>query len=55
MLGLHCCKAFSLVLASGGYSLVGENRGYTLVVVCELLIGVPSLVAEQRLQALRLQ
>ena len=33
MLGLHCCAVFSLVVASGGYSVV---------VVCELLIAVAS-------------
>ena len=40
MLGLHCCSGFSLVAASGGYSLVA---------VCGLLIAVASLVVEHRL------
>ena len=31
MLGLHCCAAFSLVAASGDYSLVELCRGLTLV------------------------
>ena len=35
VLGLHCCKGFSLVVASEGYSLA---------VVCRLLIAVASLV-----------
>ena len=37
VLGLHCCKGFSLVVASRGYSLVHE-----------LLVLVASLVAEYR-------
>ena len=37
MLGLHCCAGFSLVAVSGGYSLA---------VVCRLLIAVASPVAE---------
>ena len=40
VLGLHCCTGFSLVEASGGYSLV---------VVCRLLIVVASPVANDRL------
>ena len=36
VLGLHCCVDFSLVVAS---------RGYSLVVVHELLIAVASFVA----------
>ena len=40
MLGLHCYMGFSLVAAS---------RGYSLDVVCWLLIAVASLVAEHRL------
>ena len=40
VLGLHCCSGFSLVVASGGYSL-GAVHG--------LLIVVPSLVADNRL------
>ena len=40
MLGLCCCMGVSLVVASGGYSLV---------VVGGLLIAVVSLVAEHRL------
>ena len=39
-LGLHCCTGFSLLEASGGYSLV---------VVCRLLIAVASSVANDRL------
>ena len=39
-LGLHCCTGFSLLEASGGYSLV---------VVCRLLIVVASPVANDRL------
>ena len=41
VLSLCCRMGFSLVLESGGYSLVG---------VCELLIAVTSLVAEHSLQ-----
>ena len=37
LLGLHCCVSFSLVVVS---------RGYSLVVVCGLLITMASLVAE---------
>jgi hypothetical protein len=37
VLGLCCCTGFSLDAASGGYSLV---------VVCKLLIVMASLVAE---------
>ena len=40
MLGLRCCTGFSLIAASGGYSLVA---------VCGLLVVVASLVAEHRL------
>ena len=40
VLGLCCCVGFSLVAANGGYSLV---------MVCGLLIVVTSLVAEYRL------
>ena len=40
VLDLHGCKGFSLIVPSGGYSLVVELR---------LLILVVSLVAEQRL------
>ena len=43
MLGLHCCAGFSLVVASGGYSLIS---------VCGLLIAVASLVAEDGLQGM---
>ena len=39
-LGLHCCMGFSLVVASGGYSLVA---------VCGFLIAVTSLGVEQGL------
>jgi len=39
MLGLHCCTGFSLVVASGGYSLVAVFR---------LLFAVASFVAEHR-------
>ena len=40
VLGLPCCLDFSLVVASGGYSLV---------VVCGLLMVVASLVGGNRL------
>ena len=40
VLGLHCSAGFSLVVASGGYSLVA---------VCGLLIAVASLIAEHGL------
>ena len=40
VLGLHCCRRFSLGAASGGSSLVAAHR---------LLIAVASLVAEHRL------
>ena len=40
MLGLPCCMGFLLVAASEGYSLL---------VLCRLLIAVASLVAEHRL------
>ena len=43
-LALHGCAGFFLVAAS---------RGYSLVVVCRLLIAVASLVAEHRLQSAR--
>ena len=46
VLGLSCCVGFSLVVTSGGYSLVA---------VCGLLIAVASLVVERRLQAHGLQ
>ena len=46
VLGLSCCVGFSLVVTSGGYSLVA---------VCGLLIAVASLVVEHRLQAHGLQ
>ena len=36
MLGLHCCAVFSLVVASGGYSVAAA---------CELLIAAASLDA----------
>ena len=39
MLGLHCCAGFSLVEASGSYSLAVEQ---------ELLIEVASFVMELR-------
>ena len=42
MLGLHCCKGFSLVAASGGHSLVAVHG---------LFITGASLVAEHRLQS----
>ena len=41
VLGLHCCT---------GCSLVEASMGYTLVVLCWLLITVASLVAEHGLQ-----
>ena len=40
VLSLHYCTGFSLVVASGGYSLVAEHRFF---------IAVASLVAEQGL------
>ena len=40
VLGLRCCMGFSLVAASGGYSLVAMHR---------LLIAVASLVVWQEL------
>ena len=40
VLGLHCCAGFSLVAASGGYSVVAVHR---------LLIAEVSLVAAHRL------
>ena len=40
MLGLCCCECFSLGVVSGGFSLV---------VVCGLLIAVASLAVEYRL------
>ena len=40
MLGLHCCVGFSLVVASGGYSLVAGHG---------LRIAVASLVVAHRL------
>ena len=47
VLGLCCCTGFSLLLASGGASLV--------VVLCRVLIEVASLVVEHGLQAWGLQ
>ena len=32
VLGLHCCTGFSLVVPSGGYSLLGVPRGLLLTV-----------------------
>ena len=46
MLGLHCCVGCSLVVVSGGYSLVAVHG---------LLTVVASLVVQHRLKALRLQ
>ena len=43
MLGLHCCRSFSLVVRSGGYSLVVQG----------LLAAVPSLVRSSRVPGLR--
>ena len=40
VLGPHCCVGFSLIVASGSYSLIGVHR---------LLIVVASLVAEHGL------
>ena len=40
VLGFRCCVGFSLIVASGGYSLV---------VVLRLLIAMVSLVGEHRL------
>ena len=42
MLGLRCCRDFSLVAASGGYSLVVECGLFTVVAV---LTGSRALVA----------
>ena len=39
-LGLHCCAQ--------GFSLLAESGSYSLVVACQLLIVVASLVAEHR-------
>ena len=47
VLGLCCCTGFSLLLASGGASLV--------VVLCSVLIEVASLVVQHGLQAWGLQ
>ena len=33
MLGLHCCAAFSLIVASGSYSLVAVHRLLTAVLL----------------------
>ena len=44
MLGLHCAEGFSLVAASGDYSLAA---------VCGLLIVAASNVAEHRLEGAR--
>ena len=44
VLGLCCCVGFSLVAANGGYSLV---------VMCGLLIVVASLVVEHGLQGMQ--
>ena len=44
---IFCCSG-SLLLCSG-FSLIGESRGYSLVVVHRLLIVVASLVAEHGL------
>ena len=44
MLGLHCREGFSLVAASGDYSLAA---------VCGLLIVAASTVAEHRLEGAR--
>ena len=41
-LGLHYCM---------GFSLVAESWGYSLVVVCRLLIVVASIVVEHGVQA----
>ena len=38
-----------------GFSLLGVNRGYSLVVVHRLLVVVASLVVEYRLEECRLQ
>ena len=46
MLRLRCCKDFSLVVASGGYSLVALFR---------LLVAVSPLVAETGSRVLRLR
>ena len=40
-------------IAATGLSLVAASRGYSLVVVCRLLTGVASLVAEHRLPGVK--
>ena len=42
--GLHW-----VFVAAGGFSLVAEDKGYSLVVVCGLLIVVVSLVVKHQL------
>ena len=44
MLGLHCCRCFSLIAGSGSYSLVALHR---------LLIAVASLTVKHGLQDLQ--
>ena len=44
MLALHCCVAFSLV---------AEDEGCPLVVVCRLLTAVASPVVEHRLEGVQ--
>ena len=44
MVGLHCCRGFSLAMESGGYSLVAAGG---------LLIATASLVKEHRLSGAR--
>ena len=49
MLGLHCCAGFSLVVVSVCVC-VCVCGAYSLIVVCQLLIAVASLVLEHNLQ-----
>ena len=50
VLDLCCCMGSSLIAARRSYSaLVAASGGYSLVVVCRLLIAVASLVAECKL------
>ena len=47
--GFFSAYLFLAVLGLAGLSLVAVSRGYSLVVVHELLVTVVSLVVEQRL------
>ena len=48
VLGLHA-RTCSLISRCTGFSLVAASRGYSLVVMSELLTDVASLVAKHRL------